>query len=1445
MIGDLIRGLATGSDLSAEEILDVLWLSAIRAGPQPDLAGEPAAPPVADHADDPEREHASPPDNPLPPPADGSEGEEAAGLLLRLPDGGPGSDVADADAGSEPGELIPAAEVGFGAPRPIRDAAALPRALRRLRQVRQPGPRLTVDVDATVEATADAGGTLVPVFTRPLERSLDLALVVDGAPAMRVWDDTFDELTRLMAQTGAFRSVERWRLITDGTGTDGMVSLADASGKVQPTHRLIDPSGRRVVFIATSASAEAWYTPGPWEAVAAWAAAMPTALIQVLPRQYWAATALGEPYVTARAGRPAAPNAEYAWRLAWWADDPGGVPLPVVTLAPDALETWAQAAVNGTAWTLGVTATPPDPEYAPSAAADEDADVLVNDFLGRASPGAERLARILATASTLSMPLIAVLQESLAPETGVLEVAEVLSSGLLEEDGRSGQARFRFRDDTRQRLRRGVTAFEEWDAYAAVSRYLESRHQLGGPLSALIPDPDGTAALDPADEPFAALHEALATRLGLRTSPDRPPAPVQPTPDPAPTEPEELPESLVAALVDEISRLRANDSLAVIALDATGAASVKITRDRHGTPARSPVGSFPWVGGLENEDVYMPGFSALISDDRVVLIRKPGAPADADALAAVARGRGAQAVPSEAPVSEYYVDSDVDVVRAIDEAIARCPLTRSYELLTINGMVWGKSDRHHLPLFPPGAVRGDRRAVRVKCQPSDDNGTVFAVTPSYFSQGGESAFSPDDWHGYESFSSEPIIVMSAKVPAGIYDVTAELLAPTAVRFEGLPVEPREDPRPWPEILATLPERIDMAGPVHLIFAVEADAPGPVTNRRFACVNEVISATAATGAPVRVSIVLYGWQSAPGYSARSEPLVLAWTTDTRQAEDTLNGSPIVLSASHGKYCDIEETLAVIADRLAGIELEGRPVLVTIGQRPTRGDWYTPVDRLLDEHPGIVFGAIVDDSPAAESRLPWMWKVLGRTTLNQLYGFSGRQFVTDLGLLATTSTPVPFPLSADLSITRETAPVSDQSRYEAPMPSAGATGSREFSLSVPFSPEQRSQVQSRVLALGRAQDNDIVVPDLLVSKRHAELRRSSAGRYEIVDLGSHNGTFVNDARVNRAEVRDGDVIAIGHHWFRVTGNELREYVDDGRVSLAVASLERRISDRGISKLVLGGITFPLAERSLLAVIGPPGAGKTTLCQALTGVQAASTGVVRYDGRDFYQHFEAFEHRIGVVPQERSASNIGGPRPLGRLRRVTSGLFGPSTPRAVLSNVARQRFARDTTDEERNERVDQVLSDVLLTSYADVRLDRLTAREEKRVDTGLALLTNPAIIFLDEPFASIPDSGSWPELFQQLRAMANPAGPAGRSVVIFANDTSEMPLAQCDRLLVLSPGGSMAYYGPPAEALDYFGKRDWADVYQSFREFRTLSEAARDFGAEFRDSPAYQMYVAAPMA
>jgi len=80
------------------------------------------------------------------------------------------------------------------------------------------------------------------------------------------------------------------------------------------------------------------------------------------------------------------------------------------------------------------------------------------------------------------------------------------------------------------------------------------------------------------------------------------------------------------------------------------------------------------------------------------------------------------------------------------------------------------------------------------------------------------------------------------------------------------------------------------------------------------------------------------------------------------------------------------------------------------------------------------------------------------------------------------------------------------------------------------------------IGRAPDNDIVVPDPSVSSYHAELHEVG-GAYRIVDLGSHNGTFVNEQRVTTAPLTEGDVVGLGDATYQLAGRKLREFAYPG--------------------------------------------------------------------------------------------------------------------------------------------------------------------------------------------------------------------------------------------------------------------------------------------------------------
>jgi ABC-type multidrug transport system ATPase subunit len=388
-------------------------------------------------------------------------------------------------------------------------------------------------------------------------------------------------------------------------------------------------------------------------------------------------------------------------------------------------------------------------------------------------------------------------------------------------------------------------------------------------------------------------------------------------------------------------------------------------------------------------------------------------------------------------------------------------------------------------------------------------------------------------------------------------------------------------------------------------------------------------------------------------------------------------------------------------------------------------------------------------------------------------------------------------------------------------AAASGDTTFLPGVLRDPTSKIRVQSQVMRIGRRPDNDIRVDDLGVSKQHAELRRSPTGTLTIIDLGSHNGTYVNGTRVNQVELTEGDIIAIGHATFRLDAEgALIEYVDIGRASFEAHQLKVVVSDGGKQKVLLDDITFPLAERSMMAVIGPAGAGKSTLLNALTGKRPATTGSVFYDFRDLYENYDELRHRIGLVPQE-------------------SVTHDQLTAQTALGYQAELRFPPDTGADERNQRVGEVLNELSMTRHKDTRIDRLSGGQKKRVNIGLELLTHPTLLFLDEPTSPL-DPHLKRQMFEQMRTMADPDSDTGQSVVVITHDVESKLIGLCDRLIVLQPGGKMAYFGPPDEGLKYFGKSDWADVFQGFEDYPD-----RDWSGEYKKSPEFVKYVATPIS
>ncbi len=241
----------------------------------------------------------------------------------------------------------------------------------------------------------------------------------------------------------------------------------------------------------------------------------------------------------------------------------------------------------------------------------------------------------------------------------------------------------------------------------------------------------------------------------------------------------------------------------------------------------------------------------------------------------------------------------------------------------------------------------------------------------------------------------------------------------------------------------------------------------------------------------------------------------------------------------------------------------------------------------------------------------------------------------------------------------------------------------------------------------------------------------------------------------------------------------------MSLDVQDLAVRV-DKG-RRTLLDTVSFPVGEKSLLAVVGPSGAGKSTLLNALTGLRPADGGTVLYDGRDLYRDYAELRQRIGLVPQD----DI---------------LHSQLTVRRALGYAAQLRFPEDTAKAERQARVDEVIRELGLDQRVKQPIHSLSGGQRKRVSVALELLTKPSLLFLDEPTSGL-DPGMDRSVMHMLRGLADD----GRTVIVVTH--SVLSLDVCDRLLVLAPGGRIAFYGPPEDALPFFGFAQWPEAFEAF--------------------------------
>ncbi|MEV5325782.1 ABC transporter ATP-binding protein [Nonomuraea sp. N2-4H] len=205
----------------------------------------------------------------------------------------------------------------------------------------------------------------------------------------------------------------------------------------------------------------------------------------------------------------------------------------------------------------------------------------------------------------------------------------------------------------------------------------------------------------------------------------------------------------------------------------------------------------------------------------------------------------------------------------------------------------------------------------------------------------------------------------------------------------------------------------------------------------------------------------------------------------------------------------------------------------------------------------------------------------------------------------------------------------------------------------------------------------------------------------------------------------------------------------------------------QIAVAGVNLTIPRGSFAGLVGPNGAGKTTTLSMITGLLRPDGGVAEIDGYSVWHDPVAVKARIGVLPEGlRLFERLSGRELLiynGRLRGI---------PKADVE----QRAAE--------------LLDVMdLTSSADKLVVDYSTGMRKKIGLAAALLHNPSVLFLDEPFEGV-DPVSANTLTEVLRRYT-----ASGSTVVFSSHVMDLVERLCDWVSVMSAGQIVAQ-GPLAD-------------------------------------------------
>ncbi len=240
-------------------------------------------------------------------------------------------------------------------------------------------------------------------------------------------------------------------------------------------------------------------------------------------------------------------------------------------------------------------------------------------------------------------------------------------------------------------------------------------------------------------------------------------------------------------------------------------------------------------------------------------------------------------------------------------------------------------------------------------------------------------------------------------------------------------------------------------------------------------------------------------------------------------------------------------------------------------------------------------------------------------------------------------------------------------------------------------------------------------------------------------------------------------------------------------------RNLIKRYGGRAVVNEVSVTIEQRSIVGLLGRNGAGKTTTFRMIMGMVTPDQGAVIFEGREITRlpMYKRARLGVGYLSQEPSVFQ--------RLS-VRDNLY------AILETMS-------ITRAERNQKAEMLIDRFALREVANSQGRFLSGGERRKLEIARAMVTDPSLILLDEPFSGV-DPIAVEDLQKEIRQLA----AAGVSILITDHNV-ERTLEVVDKAYIIDHGQVIAA-GPPAEIIrdelvrksylgNTFAGRDWNDA------------------------------------